>query len=41
MVWLMNGTTAIGGHVWSDDARLPLTQIGRQATPSRTCSESL
>jgi hypothetical protein len=28
-------------HVRSDDGRLPLTQIGRQAPPSRTRFESL
>src|SRR5207253_8932404 len=28
-------------NVRSDGARLPLTQIGRQAAPARTCFESL
>src|SRR5437773_10778222 len=28
-------------HVRSDGGRLPLTQIGRQAPPARTCFESL
>src|SRR5207302_9820595 len=38
------GSRGVGGaveHVRSDGARLPLTQIGRQAPPSRMCFESL
>ena len=28
-------------NVWSDGACLPLTRIGRQAAPARTCFEGL
>ena len=35
------GFEAAVEHVRSDGARLPLTQIGRQATPSRACFEGL